>query len=78
MTPAPLFVILLILFSQLAVASQSSPTTKSAVTNDPSSNSNSYPTANYNLVKDYGAGTSAFFTNFNFFTGADPTNGFVK
>jgi hypothetical protein len=32
----------------------------------------------YNLVKDYGAGTSAFFSNFNFFTGTDPKGGFVK
>lgn len=37
-----------------------------------------YPTATYKLVKDYGAGTSSFFKNFNFFTGADPTNGNVK
>jgi len=32
----------------------------------------------YNLVKDYGAGTSSFFNNFNFFTGADPKGGFVQ
>ena len=38
----------------------------------------SYPTATYKLVKDYGAGTSSFFNNFNFFTGADPTHGNVK
>jgi hypothetical protein len=38
----------------------------------------SYPSATYELVKDYGAGTSAFFNNFNFFTGADPTDGNVK
>ena len=38
----------------------------------------SYPAATYKLVKDYGAGTSSFFNNFNFFTGADPTNGNVK
>jgi hypothetical protein len=38
----------------------------------------SYPTATYKLVKDYGAGTSSFYNNFNFFTGADPTNGYVK
>lgn len=38
----------------------------------------SYPTATYKLIKDYGAGTSSFFNNFNFYTGADPTNGDVK
>jgi hypothetical protein len=32
----------------------------------------------YNLVKDYQAGTSNFFNNFNFYTGADPTHGFVQ
>ena len=38
----------------------------------------SYPPQNYKLVKDYGAGTAAFFNNFNFYTGADPTDGDVK
>jgi hypothetical protein len=32
----------------------------------------------YNLVKDFQAGTTNFFSNFNFFTGADPTHGFVQ
>ena len=33
-------------------------------------------TANYTLTKDYNSGTG-FFESFSFFTGADPTNGFV-
>ena len=37
-----------------------------------------HPIATYELVKDYGAGTSSFFKNFDFYTGADPTNGDVK
>jgi hypothetical protein len=32
----------------------------------------------YNLLKDFQAGTSNFFNNFNFYTGADPTHGFVQ
>jgi hypothetical protein len=38
----------------------------------------SYPASTYTLVKDFQAGTSSFFNNFNFYSGADPTNGFVK
>jgi hypothetical protein len=38
----------------------------------------SYPTATYTLLKDFQAGSSNFFNNFNFYTGADPTNGFVE
>ena len=41
-------------------------------------NAESYPTTNYKLVKDFEAGTSNFFNNFNFYTGSDPTNGDVK
>jgi hypothetical protein len=37
-----------------------------------------YSPTTYTLVKDYQAGTSAFFNNFQFFTGADPTHGFVQ
>jgi hypothetical protein len=37
-----------------------------------------YAPATYTLVKDYQAGSNAFFDNFNFFTGADPTHGFVQ
>lgn len=37
-----------------------------------------YPTASYNLVKDYEGGTDNFFNHFNFYTGQDPTHGFVK
>lgn len=37
-----------------------------------------YNAASYRLLKDYQAGTDKFFQNFNFFTGLDPTNGFVK
>jgi hypothetical protein len=37
-----------------------------------------YPSAPYTLVKDYQAGTSAFWSNFNFYTGADPKGGFVQ
>src|SRR5271154_6542111 len=39
---------------------------------------NYYPAATYNLVHDYQAGTSSFWNNWNYFTGADPTDGFVK
>jgi hypothetical protein len=37
-----------------------------------------YSQASYHLLKDYQAGTTKFFDNFDFFTGSDPTNGFVK
>jgi hypothetical protein len=37
-----------------------------------------YPAATYNLVHDYQAGTSSFWSNWNYFTGPDPTDGFVK
>jgi len=37
-----------------------------------------YSPATYQLVKDFQAGTSSFFSNFNFFTGSDPTHGFVQ
>jgi hypothetical protein len=36
-----------------------------------------YTPASYYLVKDYQAGTANFFNNFNFYTGADPNDGFV-
>jgi len=36
-----------------------------------------YPSATYTLVKDFAAGTAAFFNSFNFYTGADPKGGFV-
>src|SRR5271170_4178471 len=39
---------------------------------------NYYPAATYNLVHDYQAGTSSFWNNWNYFTGPDPTDGFVK
>ena len=39
---------------------------------------NYYPAATYTLVHDYQAGTSSFWNNWNYFTGADPTDGFVK
>jgi hypothetical protein len=39
---------------------------------------NYYPAATYNLVHDYQAGTSSFWSNWNYFTGPDPTDGFVK
>jgi hypothetical protein len=39
---------------------------------------NYYPAATYNLVHDYEAGTSSFWSNWNYFTGPDPTDGFVK
>jgi hypothetical protein len=44
----------------------------------PAPTANYYPPATYNLVHDYQAGTSKFWSNWNYFTGADPTNGFVK
>jgi hypothetical protein len=37
-----------------------------------------YPAETYTLVKDFTAGTAAFFNNFNFYTGADPKGGFVQ
>ena len=43
-----------------------------------SSHSSSYPAQSYKLVKDYKAGTSSFFNNFNFYTGSDPTHGNVE
>ena len=42
------------------------------------SSTSSYPTSKYTLVKDFKAGTSEFFDYFDFFTGADPTDGDVK
>jgi hypothetical protein len=37
-----------------------------------------YAPTTYSLVKDFQAGTSNFFNNFKFYTGPDPTNGFVN
>ena len=37
-----------------------------------------YSPASYYLLKDYQAGTANFFNNFNYFTGSDPSNGFVQ
>jgi hypothetical protein len=37
-----------------------------------------YQSTSYYLVEDYQAGTSNFFNNFNFYTGADPSDGFVE
>lgn len=37
-----------------------------------------YTSTTYYLLKDFQAGTANFFNNFNFFTGADPTHGFVQ
>jgi len=52
-------------------------TTTTAAAAAPAS-TNYYPPATYNLVHDYQAGTSSFWSNWNFFTGPDPTDGFVK
>lgn len=37
-----------------------------------------YDAQYYTLIKDYGAGTSSFWSNFNFYTGPDPKGGFVE
>jgi len=37
-----------------------------------------YTSTTYYLLKDFQAGTTNFWKNFNFFTGADPTHGFVQ
>jgi hypothetical protein len=37
-----------------------------------------YTPASYYLLQDYQAGTANFFNNFNYFTGSDPSNGFVQ
>ena len=44
----------------------------------PSSSSSKYPAQDYTLVKEFCTGGTAFFDQFNFFTGADPTHGFVN
>jgi hypothetical protein len=41
-----------------------------------SSSSSKYPPLDYSLVKSYSVGS--FFDQFNFYTGSDPTNGFVE
>jgi hypothetical protein len=71
------FALLTSLFTT-AIAGRSSGNKGSGGGGNSNSNTGSYPSATYKLVKDYQAGTSAFWNNFNFFTGADPTNGFVK
>lgn len=59
------------------VATTTSTTSKTTPAATPAAASY-YPPATYNLIHDFQAGTSSFWNNWNFFTGADPTDGFVK
>lgn len=43
-----------------------------------SSSNGLYPPQTYTLVKEFCNGGTAFFDEFNFYTGSDPTNGFVE
>ena len=54
----------------------SAPTATSASAPASSSSSSKYPPLHYSVVKNY-FGTS-FFDQFNFYTGEDPTHGFVE
>jgi len=54
-----------------------STTTASASASSSTSSTSKYPPLDYSLVKCYSDGGS-FFDNFNFFTGSDPTHGFVE
>ena len=54
-----------------------STTTAAAPPRSSMSSSSRYPPLDYSLVKCYSDGGS-FFDNFNFFTGSDPTHGFVE
>jgi hypothetical protein len=60
--------------STSTLETSTSTTTSSAATSTSSSNSK-YPPLDYSLVKCY---AGDFFDQFDFFTGADPTNGFVE
>ena len=51
-------------------------TTTSTAPHASSSSSSKYPPLDYSLVKSYSAGS--FFDQFNFYTGSDPTHGFVE
>lgn len=57
--------------------SKSASTATKTRTHHPSPTSSSqYPPLDYTLVKSYSAGS--FFDQFNFYTGSDPTHGFVE
>jgi hypothetical protein len=45
-------------------------------TQSPASSNSQYPAQSYSLVKEYSG--SSFFDQFTFYTGSDPTNGFVE
>jgi len=51
-------------------------TTTSTAPQASSSSSSKYPPLDYSLVKSYSPGS--FFDQFNFYTGSDPTHGFVE
>jgi hypothetical protein len=53
-----------------------STSTSSSSDSTPTSSSSQYPPLTYSLVKCYSEGS--FFDQFNFYTGSDPTHGFVE
>src|SRR5271156_4535741 len=73
-------VLLFCLFVQMVLGRKGGGNQKTTTTTAaaPAATTNYYPPATYNLVHDYEAGTSQFWSNWDFFTGPDPTDGFVK
>jgi len=77
-TPAPAVHTTVTETSPNVVPTGTSTSTTPNGTQLPSSSSSKYPAQSYSLVKEYCSGGTTFFDQFNFFTGDDPTHGFVE